>query len=260
MQVPNGSIYHWMYKQGLKHVDLTDIEIAVKALGIGIREKDYANYWNGYYNSDLYKSDIFMLKRGNSQLVSSSVKFFDAPYSSYPEHPYLDMPEIENRWVPCNGNNKPMIQWSQGCMTLADAKAKVGQVYLGENLKGCKFIVIDCDGDHDEGRFDWDTIEFLWKFSKVTHCLMKPKMIRDYKGAPNINRPASFHITFAVDRIIPTMHFPYAHIDIVGNEKNSLRYIKNKIWNGLNPIPMTDEIWGQLQQYIKQRKEKDEWA
>ena len=51
------------------------------------------------------------------------------------------------------------------------------------------------------------------------------------------------------------MHFPEAHIDIVGNRRNSLRYMKDKRWNGLQPIEMTDEIWHELQEFVKNRKQ-----
>ena len=65
--------------------------------------------------------------------------------------------------------------------------------------------------------------------------------------------PASFHLTFAVDRVIPTMHFSKAHMDIVGNKENSLRYLKNKIWNGIEPLPMNEAIWDDIKSYVERR-------
>ena len=247
MDVPRDSIYFWMYTQGLKHVPFEEIETACAMAGKEIRAKDRENYWNGFYRSDLYgkaESNVFELHRnpGNSQSVSQS--FFDLPYSDYPQHPYLELPEISNRWVPCSKENKPLVKWGNGCMSLADAKAYRSQVYLAENLKGCKIIVIDCDGDHGDG-VDNETVNFLNQWFYHTHCIYKDNRL-------------SFHLTFAVDKVIPTMHFPYAHIDVVGNRANSLRYFKNKKWNGLQPMPMTDGIWEQLKGYIRYRKELDE--
>ena len=254
--VPSGSIYFWMYSQGLKQVAIEDIEAACAASGVAIRTKDYDNYWRGYYNADLYKTDNWeRIFKFHSWMDMPSSKVFQAKtYSEFPSHPYHH--DIEARWVPCNGANKPMIKWGEGCMGIIDAKSYQHQVYLAENLKGCNRIVIDCDGDHDE-QLDLELIMFLWKYSDKTHMLMKPKMIDEYEGYGNtgLKIPASFHLTFRVDRVIPTMHFPKAHIDIVGNRRNSLRYFKNKIWNGLQPIDMTDEIWQDLQEFIKHREE-----
>ena len=53
IEVPEDSIYFWMYTQGLKHVNLEDIELACKAIGKDIREEEVKNYWNGWYRSDL---------------------------------------------------------------------------------------------------------------------------------------------------------------------------------------------------------------
>ena len=261
VDVPSGSIYFWMYTQGLKHVMLQDILNALEHAGKPVREKDVENYWNGWHNSDLYhgdgKEDMFKLTRRKQTWTQG---FFDTPYAMYPEHPYMGvpcMPEVQNRWVPCNKNNKPMIKWSNGCMSLADAKAMPNQVYLAENVKGCKFIVIDCDGDHGDG-LDMETILFLRRYKDMTHMLSKPKSVCEYKGYEHTcdDEAASFHLTFLTTRLIPTMHFPYAGIDIVGNRHNSLRYLKNKEWNHIQPAYMTADIWQELQDYIKYRKEK----
>jgi len=254
IEVPDGSIYFWMYEQGLKHVNLTDVEFAVLQAGKHVRDKDRENYWNGYFRSDLYhgkgNEDIFLLTRQKERVLgNASQEFFSTAYYDYPDHPYGNSkPEIGNRWVPCNKDNKPMIKWSKGCMTIADAIAYKDQIYLAENLKGTRFIVIDCDGDHGN-ELDLETMYFLNRWRQETHCLVKP-------GAEFQGVPVSFHLTFKVDKIIPTMHFPYAHIDIVGNRRNSLRYWKNKQWNHIEPDEMTWQRWQELQEYVKYRKEK----
>ena len=252
LEVPSGSIYFWMYTQGLKQVNENDIASACRAAGVSIRDKDWQNYWNGYYNSDMYhgrgSDDMFMLSRNGMHAGRERpVDFLCTEYRNYPEHPYAHNEyQVENRWVPCNKDNKPMIKWGNGCLSLADACAYKSQVYLAENLKGTRFIVIDCDGDHGD-ELDLETMAFLNWWRDKTHCIVKP--------GQDENMPASFHLTFETDRIIPTMHFPYAHIDIVGNRRNSLRYWKNKKWNGIAPATMTDIWWQMLQEYIEHRKE-----
>lgn len=257
MDVPGDSIYMWMYTQGLKHVPLRTIEYECAATGKEIREKDYRNYWNGYYRSDLYTSgtwaNLFKFKK---RADTPSTAFTGKPYSGYPIHPYLRLPEVENRYVPCDGSNKPMIRWGKGCMTQVDATSMLNQVYLAENLAGTKLIVVDCDGDHDKGRLDMDVIDFLWKYSGITHTMSKPKAIADYEGYQHTDdiRPASFHLTFRVDKVIPTMHFPWCHMDIVGNMHNSLRYFKDKQWNHVPITDMTPEIWDDLRRYVERRR------
>ena len=248
VDVPDGSIYFWMYSQGLRQVPIEDIEMACLSMRKEIREKDYDNYWRGYYKSELYLTDNWnSIFRFHHWLDSnSSAVFLDNPYSKYPEHPYGT--NVQDRWVPCNKDNKPMIKWGNGCMSLADAVAYPNQMYLAENLKGSKRIVIDCDGDHGE-QLDVETMSFLHRYKSMTHCIEKP-------GRIFMGMPVSFHLTFKVDRIIPTMHFPYAHVDIIGNRRNSLRYLKNKEWNGLLPAKMTEEVWKELQGYIGSRKER----
>lgn len=250
--VPDGSIYLWMYRQGLKRVDLTDISLALFHAHKSAREKDIQNYWNGYYRS-AYSEDnpMSILSTGFNETKSQS--FMDKKLCQYPV--WTHDTEYTDRWVPCNADNKPMIKWSQGCMNKVDAKATLGCKYLAENMKGSHRIVIDCDGDHDY--IDYETIEFLNKYTTQTHTLSKPKLLYEYEDqstpAHLLYKPASFHLTFETDHVIPTMHFPEAHIDIIGNEKNSLRYLKNKIWNGIQPKKFNEIILQDLQQYIKHR-------
>lgn len=268
MDIPEGSIYYWMYIQGLKHTELSIIVNACNQYGKEIRNKDFANYWNGYYRSELYtREKISLLNNTNSSTPVSTVTSSYIKWNELPPHPYLNMPEIENRWVPCTKEGKPLIKWGQGCMSLSDAMATLKCESLAENLKGTKFIVIDCDGDHGES-LDLDVIKFLLPYTKITHTLYKPKMVEDYEwyhghkikeDSPTSwssyrEVPASFHLTFSVDKVVPTKHFPQAHMDIVGNKMNSIRYIKNKIWNGMDPVPMTEEIWDELMEYAISRQ------
>ena len=258
-EVPAESIYYWMYRQGLRHCDLNDVVMALRSAGKDIRKKDIENYWNGWYRSDLYSnptnSSTHIVFRN---IVTATDQFTTSKYEDFEKHPYEGMPEILNRWVPCNYENKPLIKWSEGTFTKGDALAYRGCKYLAENLKGTQWIVIDCDGDHDSKSLDYKAIEFLARFIPKTHALMKPKLVKEYGPIPEqwkhlADIPASFHLTFKVNRLIPTMHFPYAHMDIIGNAGNSLRYLKTKVHNGIEPIEMTQEIWEQLTRYVERR-------
>lgn len=248
--LPDGSLYFWMYQQGLKGVAYQDIIDVCRTQSREIRPKDEQNYFNGRYKHDLYLStrDIFAapIKRNQHGPMR---------YEDYPLHPYMDMPEVEQRWVPCNAEGKPLYKWSNGCLSYMDAMSMKYCKSLAENMKGTKAIVIDCDGDHGS-QLDLDTIKFLSKYINRTHCLAKPKLVNEYidytHGLGNL--PASFHLTFTVDRVIPTMHFAESHIDVIGNKANSLRYLKNKVWNQIDPIPMTPEIWDDIMNYIKERE------
>lgn len=236
---PEGSsIYLWMYNQGLKHIEWTDIIQAVAASTHRLREKDAANYWRGWYKSDLYKGDrkVSIINPPTKQVKP----FYDMSYDMYPEHPYINQPEIENRYVPCGDEGNPLIKWSHGCLSMSDAKAFNGCKYIGENLKGCKHIVIDIDGDHN-GNEDDTVAKAFNHFRSQTHCLIKPD-----------KKQLSYHLTFKVDKVIPTMHFPLAHVDICGNKMNQIRYFKNKKWNGIKPIEMNNNIWKQIQDIIKE--------
>lgn len=263
---PGESIYLWMYRQGLSRRPLDMVMLDIVANGHDVRDKDIRNYWNGWYNHDLYfhggsgwdgkatPADIAMAPASNRPLR----------YSDYPEHPYKGMPEVAECFVPCNGDNRPMVKWGDGCMSLADARAWPGSMYVAENLKGGQRIVVDVDGDHGGG-LDLETIEFFDRFRETTCCHVKPDIVFDWymeRGdhwcgeLTEAMLPTSYHLTFGVDRVVPTMHFPRAHVDIVGNRRNSLRYFKNKIYNGLPPLMMDDSIWDEIMDYIEERERR----
>ena len=253
LEVPEGSIYYWMYIQGLKHVPLREVISAVQSVGKSIRFKDEQNYWNGWYNSDLYKgsarASILDLNTYEDTKPSCSKVGLDSVYSEYPKHPYIACPEPANRYVPCSKDGKPLIKWSNGCMLRSEALATRGCSSLAENLKGCQHIVVDFDGDHSSD-LDIELITFAASFSKDNHMLSKP--VNDEVTG----YPVSCHVTFKVDRVIPTMHFNKAHIDIIGNQRNSIRYFKNKVWNGIEEQWMTDDTWKRIMDYIKRKEEE----
>lgn len=237
-----------MYEQGLKQSNLALIQGAAIAEGRELRPKDIQNYWNGWYNSFYRKQDLFDI---------SLDKRTPESYQEFPSHPCLGKPEPIRTWVPCNHENKPMIKWGKGCMSIHDAMCWPSCMYLAENMYMTKRIVIDIDGDHDENNLDLDVIKFGSQWIDRTHCIAKAISVRDVnKEVDDMvgSLPVSYHLTFTVDKLIPTMHFPKSHLDIVGNARNSLRYYKNKQYNGLAPLPMTDEIWKELYQFLEERK------
>ena len=256
---PGESIYMWMYRQGLRQKPLEQVVMDLMVTGHFIRPKDLRNYWNGWYRHDLY--------HGNRKAMISPEKILkQGPmrYADYPEHPYLGKPEILNCFVPCNKDNKPMIRWGEGTMTLADAKAWPGCVYLAENMKGAQRIVIDVDGDHG-GDLDLQVVEFFDRYRDLTCCHEKPDIVFDWYmehddhwcgDLHTAELPTSYHLTFGVDRVIPTMHFPKAHVDIIGNRCNSLRYFKNKRYNGLPPLMMSEEIWNEVMDFIEEMERR----
>ena len=264
LQVDSYDVWTWTYVQGLKHMDLSEVCDALMSCGKKFRDEAHlehylSNYWNGWHNSDLYHGKGINDLRDIRGIYSEKVTdFFNTKFTDYEEHPNWGLPEVENRFIPCDKDSHPLIKWGkEGCLRLVDAQSYKGCVYIGENLKGTFRLVIDCDGDHDETDLDFETIEFLSQWRDKTHCMSKPKLCREYgvEGVPYnlLNIPASFHLTFHTEQVIPTYHFNAVHIDILGNRKNQARFFKNKVWNGLEPAPMTEAIWEELQKYIERR-------
>lgn len=245
IQLPDGSLYFWMYKMGLKHVPLDEIERAVATGGRVLRTKDVENYWNGWYRSRLYMNGNEGVPIFDQELAPIRSRF--PKWSELSDHPFLGQPEIANRWVPCNSSMKPMIKWSRGCMLKSEAAAMRGCSYLAENLKGCQFIAIDFDGDHGSD-FDMDCILLGNALASTSLAYLKPETVDGMS--------VSLHVLFAVDKVVPTMHFTKAHIDIIGNKENSIRYLKNKQSNLMPMAPMTEEAWEMIMGYIR-RKENE---
>ena len=256
MTPPSGSIYLWMYRQGLQGRPLDEVVTDCMLGGRDIRPKDLRNYWNGWYKRRLRGADP-MAALG----VDPCAPMGPLNYSDYPDHPFLGKPEFTACFVPCNGDNRPMVKWSLGTMSLADAMAWPGCRYIAENMLGAQRIVIDVDGDHG-GDLDLETVRFFDRFRYRTCCHEKPDIVFDWyvenQGECCVDLhtaelPTSYHLTFGVTKVIPTMHFPRAHVDVIGNKRNSLRYFKNKKYNGLPPLMMSEEIWDEIFDWIERR-------
>lgn len=252
---PGESIYLWMYRQGLRLRPLDEVVMEAVLSGHDIRQKDVRNYWNGWYRHDLYFSgdrcamDMVTLPPMGGGVI---------PYESLPDSPYLGQPEIANRYVPCSEENRPLIKWGRGCLSMVDAVSWPGCRYLAENLRGTRLMVIDVDGDHG-GQLDVETLRFFAQWRDETCCHDKPDIVLDHVPPECYDLsvkslPTSYHLTFTTTKVVPTMHFTKAHVDVIGNEKNSLRYFKNKLFNGIPPMPMTDEVWDSIFDYVEGRQ------
>ena len=233
------SIYLSMFTWGLKQIPIEDIERECQSVGKDIRKKDYENYWRGYSQSNTHRDPKSVLK------IQHEVKtVLDKSLDEFKVNTY---PQPRERWVPCGESNKPLIKWTQVKLYKADEVLMHPDCfYVAEQLKHSHVIVLDIDADHGNS-IDEDTLKFFKKYRDITHCLYK----ESYDGVPK-----SYHLTFATDRIIPTVHCPWCHVDILGNENNQLRYRKNKVRNGRSPMPLTNEIWDDIRTYLKGRKVK----
>lgn len=250
---PGESIYLWMYRQGLSMRPLDEVVAEALMGGHDIRQKDIRNYWNGWYRHDLYFGGGAM-----GRVAMPSMGRQVPSYDSLPDNPYLGQPEISCRYVPCNKDNRPMVKWGRGCMSMVDAIAWPGCTYLAENLVGTRLMVIDVDGDHGGG-LDVETLSFFAYWRDETCCHDKPDLVLDHVPPECYDLsvkslPTSYHLTFTTTKVVPTMHFPRAHVDVIGNKRNSLRYFKNKSFNGIPPMPMTEDTWNRMFDYVERRQ------
>ena len=234
---PNESIYLDMYRWGLKQIPIEDIERECSRVGKEIRKKDYQNYYNGFNKSRMSSDPKSVLK-----IIQETKGVLDKPLYDFKVNKF-EQPRA--RWVPCNEHGKPLIKWTQQELYQPeDVIYYPDSFYYAENLKHCHVIVLDIDADHGN-QVDEDTLRFFNRYMNKTHCLYK----ESYDGVPK-----SYHLTFYTDRIIPTVHCSWAHVDILGNEGNQLRYRKNKARNGLEPMYLTPELWDEIRTYLKGRK------
>lgn len=249
--VPTGSIYVWCYAQGLHGVSWEELLSAIAPYGITPRDginhpdnKDYRNWSDGMRR--YLGQDFIYEPRGLSiSLMQDVISTDPRAIEDLSSYPLLDCDSTEyerTRWVPCNERNKPLVAWSKTRFSLEQARLWPGCKFLAENLKGCRWVVLDFDIDHDKDNLDWELRDFGLQMLKdfPTQALYKP----DWMG---------FHLTYWTDREIKTRHLPHVNMDICGNTTETsgqLRYFKSK---KANDVPqtglLTEEIWSRLQQY-----------
>lgn len=238
------SIYMDCFKAGARGTPWGEIEKACSREGIVIRRKDYDNYQRGLRASNHKKMDT--LSPSILYPAGASNTFFEMKYTDYPKLPD-GWKESDIRFFPAEGSGaKPLKGWRWGThLTTRQAAEAISPVGLyGENLLGCTHICLDIDGDHSD-IVDEDLLRFATPWKKIT----------EYREA----RPTSFHLIFETDRIIPIMHWSFAHMDLIGNKSNAALYFKDKqIYNHENRVHMDDELWERLKSYIIYRKKLSE--
>ena len=161
--------------------------------------------------------------------------------------------ETYRRWFPCHETGLPMYRWGYSedytpklyDRETAQSLSPVG--WVGQNMIYQPFIVLDIDGV-DHGERDDQVIEFGERWRDYTETWENPQ------------KPGSFHLYLATSSIIPITHFPYAKLDLMGNQKNAAVYTKNKVSNGKPRAKLTEEIWEDMKQYVKARKQQRDEA
>jgi hypothetical protein len=155
------------------------------------------------------------------------------------------------RWFPCNEQNMPMQKWGYApghTPVLYEREAAIALSpigWTGQNLYAQPFIVIDIDG-RGHGEDDEQVIAFGNKYKRFTEAWENP------------DKPGSFHLYFSTDRQIPISHFPYAKLDLMGNQKNAAVYTKDKQSNGVARAALNVYFWNDLKSYLDGRRRQRE--
>ena len=221
------SWYFWFYSAGLKGIPWEEIVAFANSSGKIIRPKDYDNYVRGFHKH----SDPFAVEIPKRSLPDS--------IEAFPRFKQ-DHREPFDKWIPCNKDCKPLVKWSQTRCTLMEAQAYRHCEVLGINNKGCHHVTIDVDADHD-GPIDMSVVEYWKPWIQMTKARVK--------WSPD-GTPASFHLDFYTDRIMPTYHLP--KLDLLGNQQNQVIYLKpNKVDNGLPMMELNDFVWKELKRYAE---------
>ena len=246
----DGSPYFSMYKCGYYGVPLNDIIEKCQRNGIALRKKDLQNYNNGVFSNGVGT----IIQNGmlvNVADIQKGTPIHEMKLCDFPKMP-IGWIGTDKRFFPCTQDNKPMQPWGwkknpdgsvfmPELMTRADATALSPCGWVGQNMLYQKFVVMDIDG-HGHGSDDTQVIEFGNLFKQETFSVEDPR------------KPGSFHLYFETDRLIPVKHFPWAKLDFMGNAVNAAVYFKDKKWNGVPMLQLTEEIWQMMLAYQQDRK------
>lgn len=243
------SPYFAMFRAGLHGHTIEECLQECIYKNIPVREKDINSWKEGHWKkaikTNLRSGDVL-----NPVLVkkSQSGKMANLKLEDFPKWP-SDWLGTDRRWFPCTGDNRPMQKWGYSefyTPTLLDrpsAQAISQCGWVGQNVYAQTFIVFDIDGVGHGSRDD-QVIAFGNKFREGTQCWEDPM------------KPGSFHLYFSTNRRIPIAHYNYAKLDVLGNHTNAAVYTKNKQSNGLQMAPLTQEIWDEMQAYVKGREQQ----
>ena len=240
---PNGSIYAAMFRAGKYGIPFEDCESICDYYGINIRAKDVRSWTDGANVGVRIKSAMNSL---SPRITTVNTRKQFPKLTDFPVD--FNTTIMHKSFFPCNWENKPMQKWgySEGfdpeLMDISSALLLSDVGFIGFNMLMQNFIVIDIDGvghgDKDEQVIKWGR-----KWSSQTETWEDPHKV------------GSFHLYFLTNRLIPTMHYPEAKIDILGNAKNTACYRKNKQSNGRPMMYLTSAIWKDLMDYVQSRKE-----
>lgn len=249
------SPYYAMYEAGLYGYTAAEVTDYCMRLGLPLRSKDYANFENGAMRSRFRNVQYEQPAGGLNPVInasSTSLWTDDLSFDMLPSLPIGWTPP-SRRFFPCTSDNRPMMKWGWSkdytpqLMSASDAQAlsvvKGGPGWVGQNMLYQNFIVLDVDGEGHGGR-DSQVIAWGSKYASETMTLCDPL------------KPGSFHLYFATDRIVPVRHFPWAKLDLMGNAVNAAVYFKNKKSNGRSMAELTKEVWDDMMDYVRERKQQ----
>lgn len=166
----------------------------------------------GLEEQEVDKTMLSAVSTPTSNISSRSKRSFDL--NSFP---LLENPRLEKWYTPVFPNHKT-LKGADQILTLEEAEAYEGKLYVAEQLKGSNRIVIDCDSK--------ETVELFLRYKDLTESYYSED---------------SMYLVFTTDRIIPSQR--YNKLDIQGNKTLALRHIKpNKQPNGLEAIPLTQDV------------------
>ena len=244
---PGESPYFAMFRCGCMGVPVEECLAYCTDQGIPLREKDIRSWQDGNWNNQVRSAKSVLnpiIKPGHESVVpilDSKLSDFD----SWPD----GWQGTDRRWFPCSETNMPMQKWgysdgySPTLYEREQAKALSPIGWVGQNLYAQPFIVIDIDGV-GHGVRDQQVIDFGNRYRNFTETWENPE------------KAGSFHLYFKTDRQIPISHFPYAKLDLMGNQKNAAVYTKDKVSNGIEMATLNEELWSDLKDYLKCRLEQ----
>lgn len=246
---PNTSPYFGMFRAGYQGYPIEAVAERLALIGIPVRDKDIRAWQDGAFKRQMLNQSSLdpIIKIEQEPVTISGVSIEQSSLEDFPMFPE-DWVGTERRFFPCSSENVPLQKWGWSTdftpqlYDYASAKALSPVGWVGQNMIYQRFIVIDIDGV-GHGVVDYNTIAWGSKYKGETLCMEDP------------NKYGSFHLYFMTNRIIPIKHFPWAKIDFMGNAKNAAVYLKNKQSNNLPMTMLTNEIWKDLMDYQKMRKE-----
>ena len=256
------SPYFGMFRAGRLGYTIEEVTSHCTMHGIPLRAKDIQSWQDGAFKNQvsqaIFEQRLAEGRQRPGSRINPTSKVGQMPINlpslrlatqpSFDTIRLEDLPLLpkgwkgcERRFFPCTPDNRPMMQWGWK-PGFEDAEALSPVRWVGFNNLYQPMVVFDIDGV-GHGTIDEQVIRFGDQFRGRTMIVEDPKKV------------GSFHIYFRTDRLVPVKHFPHAKLDLMGNAVNAAVYMKNKKWNGIEPIELTPQIWNLMQAYQSGRKE-----